>query len=473
MVRLTGRPAAVRIPPTMNRLFIRKVLYPAYRAAKGDRVLAHLREMEEVERGGADAVRALQSRKLKDLIRHAAANVPFYRRMFAGLGARPEDFNCPADLARLPIVRKRDILENLEAMVAETCPRGSLAADSTSGSTGVNLKFYVDSRATQARSANNVRMNQWIGIAVGDKAAFLWGTPFDVARAQRLKGTLRGWLTNTMILSHYTMAAKDLEGYTRRLERFRPDLVVGYPSGLTHYAAYLGGRAGHGIRPRAIVVSGETMFEWQRAAIEQAFGAPVYNHYGCREFGAIARECRLRQGLHISASRVIVEIVPTAETSPGSGAGEIVITDLDNFGMPLIRYGIEDLGSITWDECECGLGLPRLESALGRVLDVVRAPNGNFLGGSFWTLLMRKVEGVASFQVVQEATDRLRIAIVPAAGFSEKSKLYLKEKVGEACGPEMKVAFEIREAIEPTPGGKHRFVVSMPEAPGPAGREGR
>ncbi|MFZ1945921.1 MAG: hypothetical protein WAW06_00040 [bacterium] len=451
----------------MNRLLIRRVLYPAYRRAKRDRVLEHLRVMAETERGGAEAVVALQSRKMKDLLRHAASHVPYYRRVFQDLGLRPEDFNSPADLAKLPIIRKRDILANLEAMVSETSPRGSLAADSTSGSTGVNLKFYVDARATQARSANNVRMNQWVGIEVGDKAAFLWGTPFDVARAKRLRGAIRGWLSNTMILSHYTMAAKDLEGYTKRLARFRPDLLVGYPSGLTHYAAYLAGRGGHGVRPRAIVVSGETMFEWQRESIEEAFGAPVYNHYGCREFGAIARECRLRKGLHVAASRVILEIVPTAEAPPGSGVGEIVITDLDNFGMPLVRYAIEDLGSVTWERCECGLGLPRLEAALGRVLDVVRAPNGNFLGGSFWTLLMRKVEGVASFQVVQQTTDRLEIAIVPAAGFSEESKRYLLEKIGEACGPEMKVRFEIRQAIEPTPGGKHRFVVSMPEAERP------
>jgi phenylacetate-CoA ligase len=456
----------------MNRLLIRRVLYPAYRAAKRDAVLSRLREMKEVERGGADAVRALQSRKMRDLVRHAASHVPYYRRVFQDLGLRPEDFNSPADLVKLPVIRKRDILQNLDAMVSETCPRGSLAADSTSGSTGVNLKFYVDARATQARSANNVRMNQWIGIEIGDKAAFLWGTPFDVARAQRLKGAIRGWLSNTMILSHYTMAVEDLDGYTRRLERFRPDLVVGYPSGLTHYAAYLEERAGHGIKPRAIVVSGETMFEWQRASIEKAFGAPVYNHYGCREFGAIARECRLRRGLHLAASRVILEIVPTAEAPPGSGVGEIVITDLDNFGMPLVRYAIEDLGSLTWETCGCGLELPRLEAALGRVLDVVRAPNGNFLGGSFWTLLMRKVEGVASFQVVQEATDRLRIAIVPGPGFSEESQRYLAEKIGEACGPEMRVRFEIRQAIEPTAGGKHRFVVSMP-APEPPRRASR
>jgi phenylacetate-CoA ligase len=213
-------------------------------------------------------------------------------------------------------------------------------------------------------------------------------------------------------------------------------------------------------------VSGETMFDWQRQTIEAALGAPVYNHYGCREFGALARECRLRQGLHIGCERVIVETVsdPTLPTDGSEGA--LVITDLDNYGMPMIRYAIEDLGSVTWETCGCGLGLPRLRMAGGRVFDVVRAPNGNFLGGSFWTLLMRKVKGVASFQVIQDKLDHLRVAIVPTAEFSEGDKLYLHSRIAEACGPRMNVEFEMRESIEPTRGGKHRFVVSClgPEA---------
>jgi phenylacetate-CoA ligase len=450
----------------MNRFLTRGVLYPLYRAVKQDRVLKYLDDMRRTQRQCPDAIAALQARKLHALLAYAGEHVPYYRDLFKQLGASPGDFKAPEDLARLPILRKKDIIQNLSRMISEAYPKERLAPDSTSGSTGVNLNFYVDAGASQARSANNIRMNEWIGIRTGDKVAFLWGTAFDLARSKKLVAALRNWMTNTILLSHYTMAETSLELYTRRLIKFKPDLIVAYPSGLNHFAEYLLNKGETRIRPRAAVVSGETMFDWQRQTIEAALGAPVYNHYGCREFGALARECRLRQGLHIGCERVIVETVsdPTLPTDGSEGA--LVITDLDNYGMPMIRYAIEDLGSVTWETCGCGLGLPRLRMAGGRVFDVVRAPNGNFLGGSFWTLLMRKVKGVASFQVIQDKLDHLRVAIVPTAEFSEGDKLYLHSRIAEACGPRMNVEFEMRESIEPTRGGKHRFVVSClgPEA---------
>jgi phenylacetate-CoA ligase len=444
----------------MNRLFTRKVLYPAYRALRRDRVLAYLGEMHQVQCQSPDSITVFQARKLQALLAYAGRHVPYYRRLFKQLGAEPGDFRTPADLARLPILRKKDILQNLDDMLSEIYPKGRLAPDSTSGSTGVNLNFYVDAEASQARSANNIRMNEWLGIKNGDKVAFLWGTAFDLACSRRLANSLRNLMTNTMLLSHYTMGETSLDLYTKRLIRFKPDLIVAYPSGLNHFADYLLNQGETRIRPKAVVVSGEAMFQWQKDSIEAALGAPVYNHYGCREFGAMARECRLRNGLHIACERVVLEIVSGRGLPTDGAEGEIVVTDLDNFGMPMIRYAIEDLGSVTWETCGCGLGLPRLQMAGGRVFDVVRAPNGNFLGGSFWTLLMRKVKGVGSFQVIQDKLDQLRIAIVPTAEFSEVSKMYLHERIIEACGPRMNVQFEMRQSIEPTRGGKHRFVVS-------------
>jgi phenylacetate-CoA ligase len=214
------------------------------------------------------------------------------------------------------------------------------------------------------------------------------------------------------------------------------------------------------IRPKAMLVSGETLYDWQREILEDAFKADVYDHYGCREFGGLARECRVHNGLHIGCERAVIESRPT----PGSGAGEdlseLVITDLDNFGMPLIRYAIDDLGTITWDKCECGLTLPRLATAVGRTLDVVRAPNGNCLLGTFWTILLKTIKGVDRFQVIQEKLEEITIALVPTDDFTDESRDYVICKVREACGPDMKIRFEIKPELELTPAGKHRFVIS-------------
>jgi phenylacetate-CoA ligase len=279
-------------------------------------------------------------------------------------------------------------------------------------------------------------------------------------RSRKLLNALRNWFSNTLLLSAYRMDAAAVRSYVARLRRFKPDLMVGYPSALAHFCQSMSEGGSDDIRPKAVLVSGETLYEWQREVIERTFDARVYNHYGCREFGALARECKMRDGLHIASERALFEMVPVVESAEGEALSELLVTDLDNFGMPFIRYAIGDMGTITWDRCACGLGLPRLETAIGRTFDVVRAPNGNFLGGTFWTILLRKKKGIERFQVIQDKLDEITIAIIPTDDFSDEIRQYVLDEVHEACGSDMRVRFELKPEIELTPSAKHRFVIS-------------
>ena len=455
----------------MNKYLIRKVLFPAYRAVKRDGVLDRLAEMHRVEKLDPDEIRRFQWEKLKALLEYSARHVPYYRDVFKRLGAEPGDIKTRKDLESLPVLRKDDIRANSDALISEIYPRSGLDPDSTGGSTGKNLYFHVCRESDEARRANNIRQNRWIDIEIGDKTALLWGTAFDLERAKKITNAIKYHFSNTLLLSAYRMDEDSLGDYVKRLRRFKPDMMVGYPSALSHFAASLIEAGETGIRPRAVLLSGETLYDHQREVMEKAFQAKVYNHYGCREFGAIARECKQRNGLHIAAERVLLEVNPVTDTAAGERVSELLVTDLDSFGMPFIRYAIEDMGSITWDKCPCGLGLPRLETAIGRTFDVVRAPNGNFLGGTFWTILLRKKQGIERWQVIQEKLDELTIAFIPTEDFSDEIRQYVIGKVREACGDEMKVRFELKPSLDSTPTGKHRFVISKiglrAEAEGP------
>jgi phenylacetate-CoA ligase len=442
----------------VNPTLVRKVIYPAYRALRRDRVLPFLAEMRRIERSSPDQIRDLQWRKLSALLDRAARQVPYYRRIFKEVGADPEDFKSPEDLRGLPVLRKGDIRDNLKDLIADGCDTRRLHPDETGGSTGQNLFFYVDTQSANARLANNIRMNEWTGIRVGDRRAYLWGTRFRVRYPERIKAAAKNWVQNRIYVSAYRMDPKTAQKQAVRLIRFKPELILGYPSVLYHWATTVGPALRNRLKPRAIMSSGETLFEWQRAAIQGALEVPTYNHYGCCEFGAVARECVKRDGLHIAADRVFIEAVPLASSTSGEQLCEIVITDLDNYGMPFIRYAIEDLGVVTWEPCECGLTLPRLRALSGRVYDVVRAPNGNFLGGTFWGHILKA--GVERFQVVQEKVDEVTISLVPTQEFGEDTKRYVLDKVRNACGDSMKVRFEIRTDLEPTRSGKHRYVIS-------------
>ena len=444
----------------MHPTLVRKVLYPAYRALKRDHVLTYLADMRRVQVMEPEEIRKYQWDKLRKLLTYAARQVPYYRDMFNRLGMVPEDIKNEIDLGRLPVLRKQDIGADPEAFIPDGYPRKHLRRDATSGSTGESFYFYVGREARQAVSANTIRMNAWIDIAIGDKIALLWGTAFDMDKTRKFIDALKLRLSNHIILSTYRMDESSLDQYVRRLKRFKLDLMAGYPSGMTHFAQAILEAGVEVFRPRAVVLSGETLYEWQRETIEKAFGAPVYNHYGCREFGAIARECKAGRGLHIACERLLLEVVPSDLAGEDRDVGELLVTDLDRFGMPFIRYAIEDLGSITWEKCGCGLGLPRLKTTIGRTFDVVKAPNGNALGGTFWTFLLKRKKGIERFQVIQEEIDKITVAITPTAEFSDETRQYILEKVREACGPDMRVRFELKPKLERTPTGKHRFVIS-------------
>ena len=455
----------------MNRFLLREVVYPVYRTLKRDRVLAHLAEMRSVQWMDPDEILAFQWGKLSRLVDHAATHVPYYRRLFKELGLAPEDLKDWADFKALPILRKHDVRANKADMISEKHGRRDLIAGSTSGSTGESLGFYYDKACHEAQRANTVRMDEWIGIRFGDRVAKIWTVPLKRTRARRLREDLRNYLSNSLVLSHYRLDEETLHSYARRLAAFGPDLVIAYPSVLTLFSEFLTGHGLEPLSPKAVTVSAETLYDWQRDTIENALQTTVYNHYGSMEFIGLARECRLRQGLHIASERVLIEDVPVEGLSPGESVTELVVTDLDNYGMPFIRYAMEDTGSIVRDKCECGLGLPRLEAAIGRTFDIVQAPNGNLLGGSFWTVLSRQAKGIERFQVIQEEPDELVFAVVVTQEFSDESKRFITERVREACGPEMRVRFDIRSSLEPTPAGKHRFVISRIGLRGESGRD--
>jgi phenylacetate-CoA ligase len=146
----------------MNPFFIRKITYPAYRAIKRDNVLTYLDEMRTVQVMEPEAIREFQWSKLKALLEYAAAKVPYYRRVFKDMGAEPGDFKSADDLRSFPILRKGDVWENLEELIADCYPRDDLSHDETGGSTGQNLFFYVDRASSGARPANTVRMDEWL-----------------------------------------------------------------------------------------------------------------------------------------------------------------------------------------------------------------------------------------------------------------------------------------------------------------------
>lgn len=470
----TPRPAVLvrplRLRDRAYRLIYSRAIFPAYHGLLRDGAGAATRELARSDLLGPAAFRSFCAAKLDEFMRHVARNVPYYRERLQESGVEPERASGAEMLATLPPLTKDIIRTESERLISANLEGNSLQPNSTSGSTGSPLRFFTDRRSQRYRAGTVARNRHWLGILPGDPTASLWGSPIDSEQAKAVRGRAHGLITRNMLLSAYAMRDSDMADYAARLTRFRPRLLTGYPSVLVEFGRYCEERSIRFQSLSAILCSAEALYPDQRAAIEERLGVPVYNRYGSREVGDVAQEAPGIAGLLVNADRIHVEIVDDAGNPCAPGVvGQILVTDLDNIGMPLIRYAIGDRAA--WGERtdEVSLPYPVLSRIEGRSLDVIRTPSGNRIGGTFWTILLREKPGIAKFQVVQEVEQGVRVRYVQDSKVASTDLDFFATRIREYAGEGFDVSFERVDEILPEPSGKYRVVVGLGQRTGNRG----
>lgn len=438
------------------------VVHPLYHYAIGSGVNAAICELDEHDKLSSKELITLQRQKLAALLVHARANVPYYREVMNDADPRIDNADNIDAFETLPLLTKEVIRSEGMRLTSENLEGNRLDRNSTSGSSGTPMRFFTDRRSTGYRKATVIRNRKWLGIKTGDPNVHLWGSPIDQKQTESLRGQIHGLITRERFLSAYQMGDINLLKYARFMHRFGPRLLVGYPSVLAEFARYCKANDIRFPTLRAIICSAEALYQHHRDIIENTFLVPVYNRYGCREVGDIAHEIPGNHGLVVNADRILVEIVDGKGRCCGPGKlGDILVTDLDNYGMPFIRYRTGDIGSWSAAEEKHGkLPYPVLDTVEGRSMDIVVTPSGARIGGTFWTILLRKRPGIAAFQVVQDTRDGITVNFVKEENAKAIDFDYFREKIAEKCGWEFSVSFEPVEKVTPEPNGKFRLVVS-------------
>ncbi|MEO6689111.1 MAG: phenylacetate--CoA ligase family protein [Dokdonella sp.] len=441
----------------------RRALFPLYETVlRRRKTLAYLDEYERNQWLAPEQIAALQWQKLKTLLEHCYREVPYYRRVWKNLGLTPADIRSLDDYARLPVLTKADIRANFADLIAPTL-REQLLYKSTGGSTGEPLRFGYTRESNERRNAVMWRGYAWAGARMGRRSLYLWGGAVgDPGRAQRTKDRLFHAAFGRRMLDSFRMSESNMSAYADAIDAYRPEIIVGYVGPLVSLAQWLleNGRQTHA--PQAILGAAESLFEYQRDTIQRAFGAPAFNTYGCREFMLIASECERRDGLHINADHLLVE----AGIAGASAPAEILITDLHNYGMPLLRYVNGDLATRSARTCACGRGLPMLERVDGRRLDAIRTRSGRILPGEFFPHMFKDVVGLNRFQVVQRALDHLDISLVRGPDFDPAGLDYARAEIHKVLGDAIELRIHFVDEIPTGANGKFRVTLSeLPDAP--------
>jgi phenylacetate-CoA ligase len=215
----------------------------------------------------------------------------------------------------------------------------------------------------------------------------------------------------------------------------------------------------------SVISSAESLSEDQRREIQSCFRAPVFDRYGSREVGCIGTECPNHRGLHLHPLDHMVEVVDTLTGAPVVGRpGRVLVTSLNNFVMPLIRYEVGDLAVMGNGECPCGFPGPMLKTVVGRISDFIQAPSGRQLHGEYFTHAFYGLKSVRQFQFVQKSRTDFVLRIVRTPEFKSDDLDRILAETEKALGSDARLSIEFPRVIAPSPSGKQRFTISELES---------
>ena len=438
---------------------VRHLTYDLYLRRDGNHPGPHRRHLAESQYRTSGEIGVLQLKALRRLVRDAAATSAFYRKRFEACGFEPGDLRCFSDFAQLPILTKEQIRNELSASLSEGFTRRNAIAKRTGGSTGVPLHTCMDYPAARFKRAAVERHNAWAGLRPGERVAVVWG---DTEKPQSWRARLRtALMTRAFYLDTLRFESGRIETFLRRIHRHRPRVLLGHAHSLFRLAEYVRDRGISGIWFPSVITTAMVLSGSERRTIAEVFGAQVFDRYGCEELSLIASECEAHDGLHIFAEGVYVETLDRTADRPG----RLIITDLVNRAMPLIRYEIGDYGTLASGPCRCGRGLPRLRDVAGRIADFLYRPDRVAVFGiSVLDTFVIHIPGFRQVQIVQDRFDHLDFYIVRDATFSDESLTRLDACVREVFGTEMSYDLHFVTEIPQTPGGKYRFsICRIPE----------
>lgn len=411
----------------------------------------------------------LQQVRLESLLHHAYKHIPYYKKIL--LESEIVDSKGKVNLnnfENIPLLTKEVIRTEFESLKSLDILDRKWYRNTSGGSTGEPVTFIQDDYYKEWNSAIPLLFEEWTGFRPGEKKAVLWGSKRDLlVGKETIRSQASTWLRNELPLNSFKMSTATMESYCKKINDFKPKQIKAYAGSIFELALYIKENNLKIHSPESIVTSAGTLYPQMRELIEHVFDSPVFNRYGSREVGGIACECEEHKGLHVCTPTQYIEVLREDGTFAEPGEiGEIVVTSLINYAMPLIRYRIGDMGAWSEKECSCGRGFPLLERITGRTTDTFITEDKTKIYGEYFTHIFFHQDWIKKFQVIQEEINLVNILIVLKEKVEKPDVYYNKEiidinqKVKFVMGKNCNVHINFLEDIPPSASGKYRYTIS-------------
>jgi phenylacetate-CoA ligase len=410
-----------------------------------------------------EANRKVQGDLLYDILRYCAKEIPYYQRIVEEQSIDLRRDRIFDALTRFPVLTK-DIIRREYDNMHKIRPGIKWYEYSSSGSTGEPITLIQDFEYKMKMLLYKRLQIEWAGVHVGDTSIKLWGSEVEVIKEQdTLQHRFANWVNSIHVLNAFLMDDARMRKYVDIINEVRPKFILAYSNSLSELAEYIDRHRLKVHQPQALMTSAMKLYPPQRKQIEKVFGCRIFDRYGTREVGDIASECEEHSGLHISMFMHYVEILNKEMQPCREGeSGEVFVTLLTNYTMPLIRYRIGDTGIATHKACPCGRGIPLIKDVVGREIENFVRPDGKVVSGTrllYFLGIADKKKPFDKFQAIQKSPDHIEVRVVVRDRKAfEEDRECLEEPIRKAMG-ECRITWRFVKDIKPTRSGKYRHMI--------------
>ena len=438
---------------------LRKTYWNAY-------TLWHVRDEARLPFRPLDEITARQRRRVKGIVAHAYATVPYYREVMDAAGLAPRDFHTADDLAKLPILTGAQLARDPARFLSGGSANGPSLTLQSSGTSGFSKPISYDAAALFLALAHGHRQRHVLARFVGRMYGYRemrLVRDGSVAFQIRAFYESHSWVPKTVDLERSSASPGErFEETIARWNAVKPDVVHGYGS-------HVGALVRHALqrdlplhRPKCVTYGADRLADADRALIEAELGVPVVSTYQAAEALRIGFQCEERRAFHLSVDHTAVRVVDREghPVVPGS-RGEIVISNLTNRASVVLNYRLGDIVTLGAQPCACGRTLPTIEGVDGRADDFIVLEDGRRMHALVALAPLLRVRGVVQVQLVQEDPHTGVLRVVCAAGRAWPS---VQRDLGLAwrstLGDALALRIERTDAIAPDTSGKVKAVIS-------------
>lgn len=420
--------------------FIREACFSMLVKANYRGLNAYLRELD---RQYKENIFDQTSNKLTAMLKHASITTSFYAP-YVGI----DQFEV------LPVISKENLKHNYREFVSSAYDMGDLVTMKTSGSYGAPMQYHLDRAKKQRQLIELVYYNNWANYKVGMRHVL------NITGSNKSKALM--FVQNETIYCFPELQGRWRDDLRAELKQGKVKIYIGFASAVEELAAYC-----HTLKDipadfslLGMITISEALNEPARDRAEQVFGCPVISRYAAMELGVLAHECPEAKKHHLNSANYHIEMLSLDSDEPvkAGEVGRVVVTDLHNFGVPLLRYDTGDLAVLSDQECSCGRKGPIFERIEGRLVENIFDEKGRRLSGFTISYLLRDYTEIIRYQFIQKDEKKFFLKLVTGNNFLIEDEIC--EKIKEKLGRGIDLRIDYVQDIQPLKSGKRPYVIN-------------